>query len=139
MWKSPCEAHSLTILLASSLPIVLYAYGNASSQTCVPVLMTMSVSSGCPQARCPIRQRQGPTTIGPSSESIISSSCAIGTGRPVPIAQLLEMIDSLEGPIVVGPCRCRMGHRACGHPLETDIVIRTGTQVWLDAFPYAYR
>jgi len=61
------------------------------------------------------------------------------TGRPVPIAQLLEMIDSLEGPIVVGPCRCRMGHRACGHPLETDIVIRTGTQVWLDAFPYAYR
>jgi len=61
------------------------------------------------------------------------------TGRPVPTSELLDMIDSLEGPIAVGPCRCRMGHRACGHPMETDIIIRTGTQVWLDAFPYAYR
>jgi len=61
------------------------------------------------------------------------------TGRPIPAAELIKMIDSLEGPIAVGPCRCRMGHRACGHPMETDIVIKTGTEVWLDAFPYAYR
>lgn len=61
------------------------------------------------------------------------------TGRPIPAPQLLELIDSLEGPIAVGPCRCRMGHRACGHPMDTDIVIKTGTEVWLDAFPYAYR
>jgi Pyruvate/2-oxoacid:ferredoxin oxidoreductase delta subunit len=60
------------------------------------------------------------------------------TGRPVPAAHLLEIIDGLEGPIAVGPCRCRMGHRACGHPMDTDIVIKTGTDVWLDAFPYAY-
>ncbi len=61
------------------------------------------------------------------------------TGRPVPCSKLLAMIDSLEGPMAVGPCRCRMGHRACGHPMETDIVIKTGTDVWLDAFPFAYR
>ncbi len=61
------------------------------------------------------------------------------TGRPVPEPELLDLIDSLEGPIAVGPCRCRMGHRACPHPMETDIVIKTGTDVWLDAFPFAYR
>jgi ferredoxin len=61
------------------------------------------------------------------------------TGRPVPHDELVKMIDSLEGPIAVGPCRCRMGHKACSHPMDTDIVIKTGTQVWLDAFPFAYR
>ncbi|MHB8895482.1 MAG: 4Fe-4S dicluster domain-containing protein [Candidatus Geothermincolia bacterium] len=61
------------------------------------------------------------------------------TGRPVPAVELLDLIDGLEGPIAVGPCRCRMGHRACGHPMDTDIVIKTGTDVWLNAFPYAYR
>ena len=61
------------------------------------------------------------------------------TGRPVPTDELVRMVEALEGPIAVGPCRCRMGHRACLHPLETDIVIRTGTDVWLDAFPFAYR
>lgn len=61
------------------------------------------------------------------------------TGRPVPTDELVRMVESLEGDIAVGPCRCRMGHRACAHPMDTDIVIKTGTQVWLDAFPYAYR
>jgi len=61
------------------------------------------------------------------------------TGRPIPHPALVEYIKSLEGELAVGPCRCRVGHRACGHPLETDIVIRTGTRVWLEAFPEDYR
>ncbi|MFH1149856.1 MAG: 4Fe-4S binding protein [Actinomycetota bacterium] len=61
------------------------------------------------------------------------------TGRPVPADELIEMVKGLEGKIAVGPCRCRMGHRACAHPMETDIVIRTGTDVWLEAFPTIYR
>ncbi len=61
------------------------------------------------------------------------------TGRPVPHSRLTEYLEGLEGEIAVGPCRCRIGHRACGHPLETDIVIRTGTRVWLKSFPRDYR
>lgn len=61
------------------------------------------------------------------------------TGRPVPTDELLAMIDTLPGRMAVGPCRCRIGHKACSHPLETDIVIRTGTDVWLQAFPHEYR
>lgn len=61
------------------------------------------------------------------------------TGKPVPEEELEKMIASLEGPIAVGPCRCRIGHRNCPHPIETDIVIRTGTSVWLESFPDEYR
>jgi Pyruvate/2-oxoacid:ferredoxin oxidoreductase delta subunit len=61
------------------------------------------------------------------------------TGKPVPTGELIKMVEGLEGRIAVGPCRCRIGHRACGHPIETDIVIRTGTDVWLEAFPEEYR
>lgn len=61
------------------------------------------------------------------------------TGRPVPVDELLKMVDELPGKIAVGPCRCRIGHKACDHPLETDIVIRTGADVWLEAFPHKYR
>ncbi len=61
------------------------------------------------------------------------------TGRPYPTDRLVEMVRGLHGPIAVGPCRCRVGHKACGHPMETDIVIRTGTDVWLKAFPREYR
>lgn len=61
------------------------------------------------------------------------------TGRPVPTGELVEMVNRLEGPVAVGPCRCRIGHKACGHPLDTDIVIKTGTSVWLEAFPRDYR
>lgn len=49
------------------------------------------------------------------------------------------MIDALAGPIAVGPCRCRSGHGGCDHPLETDIVIRTGVEAWTRAFPHEYR
>jgi len=59
--------------------------------------------------------------------------------RAVPYGPLLEHIDALEGAIAVGPCRCRFTHRACGHPLDTDIVIRTGAPAWLKAFPKQYR
>jgi len=61
------------------------------------------------------------------------------TGRPVPTGELTEMVKGLEGKIAVGPCRCRIGHKACGHPVETDIVIKTGAEVWLEAFPDEYR
>jgi ferredoxin len=55
-----------------------------------------------------------------------------------------EMLDFIEGipeenRIAVGPCRCRLATHACDHPLETDIVIMTGTQIWLDLFPKDYR
>jgi ferredoxin len=61
------------------------------------------------------------------------------SARPVPFPEILGFIDSLQGPIGVGPCRCRMGHRSCPHPLETDIVIRTGYEAWMRAFPRDYR
>lgn len=61
------------------------------------------------------------------------------TGKPVPVDELVKMVEGLEGRLAVGPCRCRIGHKACSHPIETDIVIRTGTDVWLKAFPEDYR
>ncbi|MBN1532073.1 MAG: 4Fe-4S binding protein [Spirochaetes bacterium] len=61
------------------------------------------------------------------------------TAKPVPYRQALRYIDALEGSIAVGPCRCRIGHRACHHPLETDIVLRTGYGAWTRAFPRDYR
>lgn len=61
------------------------------------------------------------------------------TARPIPYNHVLEYIDNLDGPIAVGPCRCRMGHQACDHPLETDMVMRTGYNAWTRAFPKEYR
>ena len=61
------------------------------------------------------------------------------TGRPMPGRKILELIDGLEGPIAVGPCRCRGTHHGCSHPLETDILIRTGVEAWSRAFPDDYR
>jgi len=61
------------------------------------------------------------------------------TARPMPTPNVVEMIDALDGPIAVGPCRCRATHRACDHPMETDIVIRTGVEAWTRAFPHEYR
>ncbi len=61
------------------------------------------------------------------------------TGRPMPAAAVLDLIDSLDGGFAVGPCRCRIAHRDCDHPLETDIVIRTGVEAWTRAFPGEYR
>ena len=61
------------------------------------------------------------------------------TGKPMPFDEALSLIDALDGPLGVGPCRCRTGHGACPHPLETDIVIRTGFHAWMKAFPKEYR
>lgn len=61
------------------------------------------------------------------------------TGRPTPTAEVLRTIDGLEGSIAVGPCRCRIAHHGCDHPLETDIVMRTGVEAWTRAFPQEYR
>jgi len=61
------------------------------------------------------------------------------TAKPMPYDDVLSLIDTLEGPIAVGACRCRIGHKSCSHPLETDIVIRTGYEAWMKAFPREYR
>jgi ferredoxin len=61
------------------------------------------------------------------------------TARPSPTPEVLRMLDALDGPIAVGPCRCRSAHGSCDHPLETDIVIRTGVEAWTRAFPHQYR
>jgi ferredoxin len=57
------------------------------------------------------------------------------------LGEMLEFLDGMteESRIAVGPCRCRLATHACDHPLETDIVIMTGTQIWLDLFPKDYR
>jgi len=60
-------------------------------------------------------------------------------GRPMPAPKVLELLDGLKGPIAVGPCRCRGAHHGCNHPMETDIVIRTGVEAWSRAFPHDYR
>ncbi len=44
-----------------------------------------------------------------------------------------------DSRIAVGPCRCRIATHACDHPLETDIIILTGTSIWLELFPKDYR
>jgi ferredoxin len=61
------------------------------------------------------------------------------TARPVPATEVGRFIDALEGALAVGPCRCRTAARACDHPVETDIVIRTGVEAWTQAFPGEYR
>ncbi len=61
------------------------------------------------------------------------------TARPFPFPQILDFLDRLDGPAAVGPCRCRISHRSCFHPLETDIVIRSGVEAWRKAFPGDYR
>jgi ferredoxin len=56
-------------------------------------------------------------------------------------AEVEEFVDNLpiESSIAVGPCRCRLATGACDHPLETDIVILTGTPIWTSLFPKDYR
>ncbi len=61
------------------------------------------------------------------------------TAKPMPYDEVIKYIDDLDGPIAVGPCRCRIGHKACDHPLETDMVMRTGFNAWTKAFPKEYR
>jgi Na+-translocating ferredoxin:NAD+ oxidoreductase subunit B len=61
------------------------------------------------------------------------------SARLIPYEKLIKHIDSVNGAIAVGSCRCRITHQPCGHPIETDIVIRTGTAAWLKAFPDVYR
>lgn len=51
----------------------------------------------------------------------------------------LEGFLSRGGRIAVGPCRCRLAHGACDHPLETDIVVRAGFPVWTGVFGSEYR
>lgn len=51
-------------------------------------------------------------------------------------------IDALPAGnvIAVGPCRCRVGNRNCGHAILTDIVIKRTASIWYrDLFPRDYR
>ncbi|MHB8895585.1 MAG: 4Fe-4S dicluster domain-containing protein [Candidatus Geothermincolia bacterium] len=59
-------------------------------------------------------------------------------GTPVSPGELSEFFESASR-VAVGPCRCRLAHGACGHPIETDIVVRTGFPVWTGLFPEDYR
>ena len=62
------------------------------------------------------------------------------TGTPIAPQDLEEFIASLEpGVFAVGPCRCRLAHHACDHPLETDIVIKQGVGIWRELFADDYR
>lgn len=61
------------------------------------------------------------------------------TAMPVPYEQVVKHIESLDCVIAAGTCRCRTVHKACGHPMFTDIVVRTGADAWLKAFPGDYR
>jgi ferredoxin len=61
------------------------------------------------------------------------------TGSPIPYEELVRHIDAIDGIIAVGPCRCRITNDGCDHPLETDIVIRTGTGAFMKAFPKDFR
>ncbi|NPV58526.1 MAG: 4Fe-4S binding protein [Actinobacteria bacterium] len=61
-------------------------------------------------------------------------------GQVMTLEEMLDFIDGLpeESRVAVGPCRCRLATHACDHPLETDIVILSGTDIWLDLFPRDY-
>ncbi len=61
------------------------------------------------------------------------------TGIPLPAKEVVRLIRSLEGPVAVGDCRCRLAKKTCEHPMRTDIVFRTGAEAWLWAFPDNYR
>jgi ferredoxin len=65
-------------------------------------------------------------------------------GMPMTLPEAEQFVDGLpdDSAIALGPCRCRLaiGHKAgCTHPLMTDIVILTGTPLWLDIFPQDYQ
>jgi ferredoxin len=62
-------------------------------------------------------------------------------GQVMTLEEMEDFIHELPdgSQIAVGPCRCRLATHACDHPLETDIVILTGTPIWLELFPRDYR
>lgn len=60
------------------------------------------------------------------------------TGVPLPAKEAVRLLRILEGKIAVGDCRCRLAVKTCDHPMPTDIVIRSGAEAWLWAFPDNY-
>jgi len=61
------------------------------------------------------------------------------TAHPMPTDDVLRLIDDQQAAMAVGPCRCRIAHGRCLHRLETDLVIRTGTEAFTKAWPKDYR
>jgi NAD-dependent dihydropyrimidine dehydrogenase PreA subunit len=92
-----------------------------------------------------LRGRLRPVGYNPLVRAMLRRAVAMplgyagDTARPMPLAQVQRLVDELDGPMAVGSCRCRTAHGACDHPLETDIVFRTGVEAWTRAFPDEYR
>ena len=62
------------------------------------------------------------------------------TGHPMISTDVLDLLDAQRDlAIAIGPCRCRVAHGRFQHMLETDMVIRTGTDAFQRAFPDDYR
>jgi hypothetical protein len=59
-------------------------------------------------------------------------------GTPLAPTELPGFIGD-SARLAVGPCRCRLAHGGCDHPIETDIVVRTGFPIWTGLFPGDYR
>lgn len=61
-------------------------------------------------------------------------------GKPLAPGEIETFFDSIsEKKIAVGPCRCRIAHKSCNHNVNTDIVIKSGAEIWLSLFPDDYR
>ncbi|MHB8779864.1 MAG: 4Fe-4S dicluster domain-containing protein [Candidatus Geothermincolia bacterium] len=65
-------------------------------------------------------------------------------GQPMTLEEAERFVDDMpdDAAIALGPCRCRLAAASkagCTHPVETDIVIMTGTPLWLANFPHDYR
>lgn len=65
-------------------------------------------------------------------------------GQFMTLEEMIEFIGDLPGEsaIALGPCRCRMAiadKAGCDHPMETEIVIATGTPIFLALFPEDFR
>lgn len=88
-----------------------------------------------------------PVTRNTLAKKVIWYSLARFMGMRAIVSQVTtrqEMYDFIDGlpadsAIAVGPCRCRLATGGCKHPLETDIVILTGTPIWTELFPADYR
>ncbi len=60
-------------------------------------------------------------------------------GKPLAPGEIEIFFESIpDMKIAVGPCRCRIAHKSCDHNVNTDIVIKSGADIWLTLFPDDY-
>lgn len=84
------------------------------------------------------------TSTKPFTKHLVERTIArfmskLDTGVPMPIERVVEIISFQTGPIAIGPCRCRIAHKSCAHPLQTDIVVRNGVYAFKKAFSKDYK